>query len=128
MLILFQSAVSQHSEQASHQLKLYLLESADFSSDHVSGGFSYRSDLFPDALIRNIIHLCARRSVQLARDGMLPQYSQVALDPSQPLSELTATINTKLGKISRRGLNASPDPFRAAGQSHVPDADSEGDE
>jgi hypothetical protein len=50
-----QSAVSQHAEQASHQMKLYLWEPADVDSEFITGGFSYRSDIYPEANIINIL-------------------------------------------------------------------------
>jgi hypothetical protein len=50
-----QSAVSQHAERASHQMKLYLWEPADGDSEHITGGFSYRSDMYAEATMTNIL-------------------------------------------------------------------------
>ena len=36
-------------------MKLYLWEPADIESEYLTGGFSYRSDLYPDATMLNLM-------------------------------------------------------------------------
>ena len=107
-----QSALSQHAEQASHQFKLYLLESADMESDHVSGGFSYRCDLYADDTVKNLVQRFQLICEEVRCCGPVSAYhchAQAALDPTISLDELSAVVNTRLGRLGRKGLSTSPD-------------------
>jgi hypothetical protein len=59
-----------------YQLKLYMWESADDDFDHITGGFSYRADLYTEAFIDNF----AERFLTICEEvGLTPFASLVLL-------------------------------------------------